>query len=178
MFAGLLVVQDRSGPDRAVGPPVAPTTATPAAVPVRPGPIVTGGALTAGWASEGWSWDSLVRTDSAGPGGVRAVAVTYQDPWGGFALRRDTAPRPAADAVLRVRVHLAGPPGRIGLQVQSADEGGTGPVVRRDVPSGRWVTLSVPVTQLRPPAGVRRVSVIAQNLPPGTTVWVSDVALG
>jgi hypothetical protein len=191
LFAGLLVFEDRRPDDG--GPPAAAATtpaAAPAAtsagptgtVPMAPGPaptgpIVTGGALAPGWETEGWSWDSTVRVAGRGPDGTPAVAVTYRKPFAGFALRQGGTSRPARTARLAVRVYLPGPAARLGLQVQSADDGGTGPVVRRDVPSRRWVTLTATVAELAPPAGVRRVSLIAQDVPPGTAVWVADVAL-
>jgi hypothetical protein len=189
LFAGVLVFEDRRSED--TDPPAAAATTTAAPGPASSGPagtapmapagapgaIVTGGTLAAGWESLGWSWDSSVRTGSRGPGGAPAVAVTYRAPWAGFALRQGGTARPAPTARLRVRVYLPGPAARLGLQVQSTDDGETGPVVQRDVPSRRWVTLTATVAELAPPAGVRRVSVIAQDVPPGTVAWVSDVTL-
>lgn len=200
LFAVVLVVEDgRSGsgtpaavPPLSTGPNAAATTpattapgttapgttaAASTAAPDAAGAIVTRGALATGWEFEGWSWDSAVRAGPGGPGGTPAVEVTYRKPWGGFALRQGSAAGPAPDAVLRVRVYVTGPPVRLGLQVQSADDGGTGAVVQRPAPSRQWVTLAAPLSELRPPAGVRRVSVIAQDVPPGTTIWVSDVTL-
>jgi hypothetical protein len=133
--------------------------------------------LADGWESAGWSWDSAVRSGPAGPDRVPAVAVTYRKPFAGYALRRGVASRPAPGAVLRVRVFRAGPAIRIGLQVQSADDGELGPVVPVEVPAGRWTTVSAPVSALKPPAGIRRISVIAQGVPAGTTIWISDVTL-
>lgn len=198
LFAGVLVVEDgRSGDGTPAGLPTPPgstgqlpgSTGQPAAGPTTaatspPGPaaatgaLVARGALAGGWETEGWSWDSTVTPGLAGPDGTPAVTVTYKEPYGGFALRHGMTARPAAGAVLRVRVYLTGSPVRLGLQVQSADDGKLGPVVQRDVPSRQWVTLTAPLSELRPPDGVRRVSVIAQNVTPGTQVWVSDVTLG
>jgi hypothetical protein len=205
LFAGVLVFEDGrsggSGTPAAAPGTTAPTTAAPspassepassepassdpaasatppAGPPAAPGAIVSGGTLADGWETRGWSWDSTVRTGARGPGGVPAVAVTYQAAWAGFALRQGGSSRPARTAQLRVRVYLPGPAARLGLQVQSTDTGGTGAVVQREVPSGRWVTLTATVSELVPPAGVRRVSVIAQNVTPGTALWVSDVTL-
>lgn len=149
--------------------------------PTRPDPvtgaILTRGTLAPGWETEGWSWDSTVAAGTPGPDGRPAYSVTYAKPYGGFAVRQRTTTRPPPGATLQVRVYVAGPAVRLGLQVQSADDGGLGSVVQRDVPSRRWVTLAATVPQLRPPAGVRRVSVIGQDVPAGTRVWVSEMAL-
>lgn len=157
------------GPARTGSAPPRPPTAT--------GAVLSRGALAPGWETDGWSWDSTVAAGATGPDGRPAYSVTYKAPFAGFALRSRVTGRPAGTAVLQVRVYVAGPAVRLGLQVQSADDGGLGPVVRREAPSRRWVTLAAPVSELRPPAGVRRISVIAQGVPAGTRVFVSEVAL-
>jgi hypothetical protein len=183
LFAAVLALDDRGDPaGPAAGPaPAAAGIAAQAGVagPTAAGPagtLVGDGRLAAGWQSDGWSWDSTV-APGAGPDAVPAIGVTYRKPWAGFALRSATLTRPAPGAVLRLRVRPAGPAVRLGLQVQSADDGQAGPVTPVLVPGGRWTTVSVPLSTLRPPDGVRRVSVIAQGLPAGTQLWIAAVTL-
>jgi hypothetical protein len=186
LFATVLALDGRGGPAAApAGPGSAAAAAGVAAqagaagpAPAAPaGTMVGDGRLAAGWAYDGWSWDSTVRPGSAGPDGVRAIKLTYLKPWAGFALRSATTTRPAAGAALQLRVRLSGPAIRLGLQVQSADNGRPGPVTQVLVPAGRWTTVSVPLSALEPPDGVRRVSVIAQGAPVGTELWIAAVTL-
>ena len=189
LFATVLVVQnggDSGSGTPAAAPPIAepasagttaPATPSGPAPKALPGTALSRGALAPGWATDGWSWDSTVRPAAAAPDGTSAVSVTYLQPYGGFALRSGSTTSPPATATLRVRVRTDGKPVRLGLQVQSGDDGELGPIVTVDVPAGDWTTLSTPLSALRPPAGVRRISVIAQNVAAGTTVWISDVSL-
>ena len=181
LFAGVLVVESGGRSPVATAPAgvrPAPVTPVGSAGPNPPaGAVVAGGVLTAGWQSAGWSWDSTIEPSATAPDGVPAVSVTYLKPYAGFALRSDGLIRPPAGATLTVRLRLAGPPIRLGLQTQTADAGRAGPVVQVAPAAGRWTTVSVPVTALKAGAGIRRVSVIAQNAASGTHLWVSDVTL-
>lgn len=187
LFAAVLVAQNGgasgSGTPAAAPPPspstipsTAPATRSGSAAPAPSGTVLSQGELSSGWESDGWSWDSTVRAGS-GPDGTSAVAVTYLKPYGGYALRSGVATAPAATAVLRVRIQVTGKPVRVGLQVQSSDDGELGPIVPVDVRPGGWTTVSAALSVLKPPAGVRRISVIAQNVPAGTMIWISDVSL-
>ncbi len=197
LFAAVLVAQNggASGSGTpAAAPPGSPTavpasasasvpasasasaTRSASAPPDGSGTVLSQGELSSGWESDGWSWDSNVRAGS-GPDGTSAVSVTYLKPYGGYALRSGVTTEPAATAVLRVRIQLTGKPVRVGLQVQSSDDGELGPIVQVDVRPGSCTTVSAPLSALKPPAGVRRISVIAQNVPAGTTVWISDVSI-
>lgn len=170
----------RPAPQTSPGAIPASATRSGAAAPAPPAPsgtVLSQGELSSGWESDGWSWDSTVRSGSAGPDGTAAVAVTYLKPYGGYALRSDVTTKPAATSVLRVRIQVTGKPVRVGLQVQSSDDGELGTIVPVDVRPGGWTTVSAALSVLKPPAGVRRISIIAQNVPAGTMVWVSDVSL-
>ena len=123
-----------------------------------------------GYPLRGLGWGLLAAVVAAL---VLFAAMLALDVRGGSA----TTVRPAAGAALELRVRLSGPAIRLGLQVQSADNGKAGPQVQVLVPAGRWSTLSVPLSALGSPAGVRRVSVIAQGVPTGTEIWIATVVL-